>query len=306
MMIPLLLACTAPTPEDSGLSWDQPDWDTEGARRWSNTGGWYPNDPVEMHAEIQRLLGAQDGTPKATVSMLAPHARLLSAGDTAAHVYSRVVIPDRVIILVPNHGAGETLAIWDEGPWLVPGTSFQKDTELTDALRAELPELVPDVDAFSRHPPEMQLPFLAELNPNMTFAAVAIRDTPTEHFEQGFTPEEIDRWGTAFAKVMADNPGTLLLASTDLTHWESVDTTATQCQEMLDLIAANDVPGLHSYVTEGEVSIGGEIATAIMMSANAKLGYTQADWQHYGDSFHVNEDPESVIGYPSLGTWSTP
>ena len=43
-----------------------------------------------------------------------------------------------------------------------------------------------------------------------------------------------------------------------------------------------------------------------MMSANTKLGYTQADWRHYGDSFHVNEDPESVIGYPSLGTWSTP
>ena len=105
---------------------------------------------------------------------------------------------------------------------------------------------------------------------------------------------------------MVDNPGTLLLASTDLTHWESVDTTAIQCQEMLDLIAVNDVSGLHSYVTEGEVSIGGEIPTAIMMSANAQLGYGQADWQHYGDSFHVNEDPESVIGYPSLGTWSSP
>lgn len=311
-MLLLLLACKAPAPEDTAPwepSWDQPDWDTPGARRWANTGGWYPNDPDELDAEVQALLEAGGGTPQATQSVLVPHARFLSAGAVAGHAYSRVEIPERVILLVPNHGSGAQLAIWDEGPWLVPGHSLQKDDELTGRLRELLPELENDPVSFSRHPPEMQLPFLQYLNPDVRIAAIAIRDTPSEHFGEGvldpaFTPQEVDRWGTALSTVLQEFPNTLLLTSTDLTHWEDTETTATQCEALMGYIGTNDVPGLHAYVVTGEISIGGEIPTAIMMSAMGKLGYAEASWSHWGDSFHVNEDPSDVIAYPSLGTWS--
>jgi len=298
----LLIACTStPEPEDTGLDFDQPGWDDPSARRWERAGSWYPLDPDELDAEVAGMLDLGH-TPADAHTIVAPHARFLSSGHIASEVYARVEVPDTVLLLVPNHSSGEKLAIWTEGPWLIPGHAMEIDQELTSALAEAMPELVPDREAFVSHPGEMQLPYLQYLNPDVKIAAIAIRDTPSEHFEE-WPPERIDPLGEALAQVLEGRDDVLLIGSTDLTHYESVEVSAEEDAILLDHIAENDVQGLYDYVTEGEITIGGEVPTAVHMAALPRLGYGDADWSMLGNSFHVKEDPEAVVGYAGVIWW---
>lgn len=300
----LLLACAgAPPVEDTGLGFDQPGWDDETARRWERAGSWYPLDPDELDAEVDAMFAEVevDGTADAH-TIVAPHARFLSSGHIASEVYARIEVPDTVLLLVPNHSSGEKLAVWTEGPWLTPGHALEIDEALTADLVAAMPELVADREAFVSHPGEMQLPFLQRLNPDVKLAAIAIRDTPSEHFED-WDVERIEAMGTALASVLEGRDDVLLIGSTDLTHYESVEVSEVVDAVLIEHIATNDVQGLHDYVTSGEITIGGEIPTAVHMSALPQLGYGDADWTIQGNSFHVKEDPEAVVGYGGVIWW---
>ncbi len=136
---------------------------------------------------------------------------LISSGAIAAEVYARIEVPGTVLMLVPNHSNnGEALALWTEGPWLVPGHALEVDVELTEALQTALPDLVPDRVAFENHPAEMQLPFIQYLNPEAKVAVIAVRDTPSTHFP-GFDADRVDEFGAAILQVLAARDDVLLL-----------------------------------------------------------------------------------------------
>jgi AmmeMemoRadiSam system protein B len=293
----LSLACTGPA-EDSGLPFDQPGWDDPDARRWNRAGSWYPLDPDELDAEIQGLLDVTGASREPARAILSPHARLLSSGAIEAEAYARVEIPELCILVVPNHSSGERVAIWPGGPWLTPGHALETHDEATARLKELIPDLVEDREAFDNHPAEMQLPFMQLHNPETQVVVVSLRDTPDEHFE-GFDVERLEAFGEGLATLLGEYPEALLILSTDLTHYESVETSAAQDAELMTHIGNNDVQSLYDYVVTEEVSIGGEIATAIGMAALGDLGHESWDYATRGDSFHVNEDPEAVVGYPA-------
>jgi AmmeMemoRadiSam system protein B len=158
-------------------------------------------------------------------------------------------VPDTVLMLVPNHSNnGEALALWTEGPWLVPGHALEADLELTEALQAALPGLIPDRVAFENHPAEMQLPFIQYLNPEAKVAVIAVRDTPSTHFPE-FDVARIEAFGAAISEVLATRDDVLLLSSSDLTHYASVETAEAEDTQLISHINSLDVEGLHSYVT---------------------------------------------------------
>ena len=67
-----------------------------------------------------------------------------------------------------------------------------------------------------------------------------------------------------------------------------------------------DVDGLYHYVTTEEITIGGEVVAAMMMSALAGMGREMTDFSVRGDSFHVKQDPEAVVGYAGVIAWENP
>jgi len=305
MLILLLLACTG-GPKDTGLGFDQPGIDDPTARTWNRAGSWYPLDPDELDAEIASLLGdVSAGAPARAAAVMTPHARLVSSGTIAAEVYARIEVPDTVLMLVPNHSNnGEALALWTEGPWLVPGHALEVDAELTEALQVALPNLVPDRVAFENHPAEMQLPFLQYLNPEAKVAVIAVRDTPSTHFPD-FDVAGIEEFGAAISEVLAARDDVLLLSSSDLTHYESVETAEAEDTQLLSHINSLDTEGLYHYVTTDEITIGGEIVAAMMMSTLAQMGHEMTDFSVRGDSFHVKQDPEAVVGYGGVIAWES-
>src|SRR5687767_9731505 len=123
----LCLALAAACGED----FVQPGADDPTARQWEMAGDWYPDDPDDLDDEVRGLLGAVDAAPSAAVAILTPHAGIKSSGPIAAEVFARTELPRRIILLAPDHwGDGAHVALWTDGPWLVPGHAIAIDREL--------------------------------------------------------------------------------------------------------------------------------------------------------------------------------
>lgn len=287
---------------------EQPGANDPSARHWTQAPAWYPEDPDELDAEVQALLdavGADD--PRDAIAILTPHAGLNTSGPTAAEAYARTTIGPRVIVLAPDHwGDGAHTAIWPGGPWLVPGHAIAVDADLTESLRAALPDLVDDRVPFDNHEEEMQLPFLQLLNPDVEVAWVAIFDN-SRHFFEEFDVARIEAWGEALAGLLraeaeAGRP-VLLVTTTDLTHRETLDVQEAEDDRLVEYIGALDIDGLYDYVTTEEISMCGEIPTAIMMATLRALGRDSMEIIAHGSDFHHSNNPESVIGYPAAAAW---
>jgi MEMO1 family protein len=287
---------------------EQPGADDPSAREWTKAGVWYPTDRDELDADVEALLDAiAVDRSKNAIAILTPHAGLTTSGPTAAEAYARTVIGPRVLVLAPDHwGDGAHTAIWPGGPWLVPGHAIAVDDELTARLQEALPDLALDRVPFDNHEEEMQLPFLQWLNPDVTVAWVAIYDNSRSFFED-FDVERIDAWGAALAGVLeaeaAAGRPVLLVTTTDLTHRETLETQEVEDDRLLEYIAALDVEGLHEYVTAEQISICGEIPTAIMMATLRTMGRDSMEIIARGSDFHHSNNPESVIGYPAAAAW---
>lgn len=285
----------------------QPGADDPTARQIEKAGGWYPADHRDLDEAIMSMLDEVEAdTVRPAHAILTPHASLGYSGATAAKVYARVEIPDRIILLAPDHWAqGEPAAIWTDGPWLVPGHAIAIDDALVDELRTALPDLQPDRVAFENHEEEMQLPFLQLLHPEVRIAPIAVTDNEHRHFE-AFDPERIDAWGTAIADIITAHADAgehvMLLATTDLVHHVPLAQADEEDAFVLDRVAAGDIQGLHDYVVDERVSVCGEIPTAIMMSVVGKLG-GNIEILARDNSLHANPDETDVIGYPAAVAW---
>ena len=109
------------------------------ARTPAVAGRFYPDDPVALLEEVQRHL--EQKTPKVSAKgVIVPHAGFQYSGDVAGSVYSRIEIPDTVILLGPNHtGMGERIAVFSHGSWIMPFGDLEIDASLAKAILEDLP-----------------------------------------------------------------------------------------------------------------------------------------------------------------------
>ena len=71
-------------------------------------GKFYPENPVELEKKIACHLGDLSKNKRKAIGVVSPHAGLIYYGDVAGAVYSRIEIPETVILLGLNHtGQGE-------------------------------------------------------------------------------------------------------------------------------------------------------------------------------------------------------
>ena len=81
-------------------------------------GRFYPSDPGELALEVASFLAVRPGErdapgPYPALGVLSPHAGYVYSGAVAGATFARVEIPERVVILCPNHtGAGLRVAVW--------------------------------------------------------------------------------------------------------------------------------------------------------------------------------------------------
>jgi MEMO1 family protein len=240
------------------------------------------------------MSGADTGEKRRMIAAAVPHAGLMYSGHVAAALYASVELPQRLIILCPNHtGAGHFAAINREGAWRTPFGDAAIDTPLADALMKRTSLLTEDTRAHAReHSLEVQLPFLQRVLGDFSFVPICLGAHRYDY------AEEI---GHAIASVVADEEQPVgIIASTDLNHYEDQQTTLRKDQIAIDAILARDPQGLWQVVKESDISMCGFIPTTAMLVAANALGASSAELIRHATSGDISGDYSQVVGYASV------
>jgi AmmeMemoRadiSam system protein B len=260
-------------------------------------GRFYPGDPDDLRAEAIGYLtqaSPANQAPLRALGCIAPHAGYMYSGHVAGAVFARVEVPKRCIVLCPNHtGMGRALAIMSEGAWETPLGAVPIDAELAAALKERFPALNEDSAAHrAEHAAEVELPFLLLRQPELTFVPIALG---TRQFEV------LEQLGKALADVTAAQSGPILIvASSDMNHYESDALTRVKDHRAIERILTLDPRGLFDVVTQQDISMCGFGPAVAMLTAARQLGAKSAELVKYATSGDVSGDRERVVGYAGV------
>ena len=218
------------------------------------------------------------------------------SGPVAAHAYYNLAAdgkPDVVVIFGPNHtGRGSALALMNEGVWRTPLGDVEIDTLTAKQIVDE--SRIVDVDDSAHtfeHSIEVQLPFLQYLY-GSTFKFVPIC----------FLMQDLEssrEVGRAVAKALSGK-NSLIIASTDMTHYEPHEQAQRKDKMAIDAVAKMDEELYYSTVKSQNISTCGYGPTVAVLTAAKLLGAKRAQLLCYKTSGDVISDFSSVVGYASM------
>ena len=258
-------------------------------------GRFYPHDAEALRQEVRAYLSQTPlQTPLRALGCIVPHAGYMYSGHVAGAVFSRLEIPQLCLVLCPNHtGVGRALAIVSEGAWLTPLGNVAIDSAFAAALKQRCPLLQEDPAAHrSEHAAEVELPFLQTCQPQLRFVPIALGTGQFDALEQ---------LGDAVADVIAvQNDPVLIVASSDMNHYESDAVTRVKDHSAIEPILALDPRALYDVVTEQHISMCGFGPAVAMLTAVRKLGATSAELVKYATSGDISGDLDMVVGYAGI------
>jgi MEMO1 family protein len=276
-------------------------------RRAAVAGQWYPGDPAQLTAALDRHLAAagRAAVPRPPRALVAPHAGLMYSGPVAAHAYNAVrdISYSSIVLVGPSHFVPfRGVSIWPAGSWQTPFGPVAVDADLAGAIAAESAEIADVAAAHGReHSLEMQLPFVAHLLPSVPIVPLVMgRQTRATAVALG---DALTRAITGSAKPGAKEPSVLLIASSDLSHYEDAHTAAALDAVVTSRVEALDAAGLMDALErEPRHACGGGPIVSVLHAARA-LGATEARVLEYADSGDVSGDKSSVVGYMAAAIW---
>jgi MEMO1 family protein len=260
-------------------------------------GRFYPGDPDDLRAEAREYLSQSENSttePIRAIGCIAPHAGYMYSGHVAGAVFARTEIPQRCVVICPNHtGMGRPLAIMSEGAWETPLGEVAIDIELASALKQAFPTLQEDSAAHrAEHAAEVELPFLQLRRSDVRFVPIAVG---TGQFEA------LDQLGLALAAVISvSSEPVLIIASSDMNHYESDAITRVKDHQAIERILTLDPRGLYDIVKQQAISMCGYGPAVAMLTAARGLGAKSAELVKYATSGDVSGDRNMVVGYAGV------
>ncbi|MBE0430137.1 MAG: AmmeMemoRadiSam system protein B [Thermoleophilia bacterium] len=261
-------------------------------RKAAVAGQFYPGSKERLEETVRSMIAG--GRARKAIGAMVPHAGYEYSGAIAGEVYAKVATPDLFVILGPNHrGLGPPASIMTEGTWRLPGGDAFVDRTLGGDILRNSRTLAADEAAHSReHSIEVQLPFLMHLKKEVRFVPVSMMTS-----DAGVCRDI----GMAVAAAIRDERrGVLVIASSDMSHYETQEVAEEKDRHALERILALDPAGLLDTVRDRDISMCGAAPAAVMLYACRELGATSASLVRYATSGDVNGDYLQVVGYAGV------
>ncbi len=255
-------------------------------------GQFYPGDQEKLEASVIENLAIC--TKEDALAIIVPHAGYIYSGKVAGSVYSRVEIPDNIILIGPNHtGMGAPASIMCEGTWETPLGDMEINEELANQLLDASTNLTEDEAAHQReHSLEVQLPFIYLLNPKAKIVPITVMHAD---FAQ------CTEIGSAIAGVLEGfDEEVLIVISSDMNHFESEEITQKKDKMAIDKVLDLDPEGLLTVTTAEGISMCGVVPSAIGLVAAKALGANDAELTEHSTSGKTSGDMENVVGYAGI------
>lgn len=255
-------------------------------------GMFYPASRDALAAEVDRFLAPSGHLPEAALGVLVPHAGYVYSGAVAGATYARVKVPDRALLLGPNHtGLGRSrMALSIASSWRSPLGAVPSDPPLLQKLRAAQGVAKDEAAHEREHSLEVQLPFLQRARPDLRLAALCLAH---------LSLEECRELSLAIAEAVRETPS-LLVASSDMSHYLPAPEARRRDARALEPLLALDAPGLYRVVHEEEISMCGVIPAVVMLLAAVALGARSAELVRYSHSGEASGDHDRVVGYAGV------
>lgn len=248
-------------------------------------GMFYPDTAAAIERALALAFAASvapaDGAP-IPKALVVPHAGYRYSGPIAASAYARVApgrgLVRRVVLAGPSH------RVWLRGLG-VPGVDafdtpcgeFPIDVELRATALSRRGVSVND-DAHAReHSLEVQLPFISNVLGGVSVLPIVVGDATTDE-----VAAVLDAcWG---------GPDTLVVVSTDLSHYHPYATAMSLDSRTTAAIVARDADAVHDDDACGARALRGLLAVA----SERDLTVEQLDLRNSGDTAG---DRDEVVGY---------
>jgi AmmeMemoRadiSam system protein B len=260
-------------------------------------GTFYPARPAELRALVERLLGEPPPKPRSVRAIVVPHAGLVYSGACAGKVFRSVAIPGLVVLLAPNHtgrqGAAGGASAWMRGAFATPLGELPIAEAFLAALAKRCALVQHDPLAHrSEHAIEVELPFLQLLTPGVSIAPIVLA------WDGWDSCREL---GAALAETVRAWPEPiLLLASSDMTHYESAAACARKDQLALAAVTRLNGQELLAICHREGVTMCGRAPTATVLEAARGLGAASGEVVDYRHSGSVTGDDSSVVAYAGV------
>jgi MEMO1 family protein len=254
----------------------------------------YPGNPEQLRSTMKMLVPeVPEENKKPALAVVMPHAGYIYSGATAGATISQVRVPETVLIMGPNHhGRGAALALGTED-WRMPLGMVAVDRQFAVSILQHSSVIVEDSDAhLLEHSIEVQVPFLQQVQKRLMIAPLVVSQIP---YDLCLTAAH-----DLAATIRSYGRPVLIVASTDMSHYESRQEAAKKDSLAIERILALDPQGLYATVLGNQISMCGVIPTTIALLTALELGATRADLIRYTDSGEASGDTSQVVGYAGL------
>ena len=257
-------------------------------RRPAVAGTFYPDDAGRLMFEVEAFMSGTGGENLRALGAVSPHAGYYYSGHVAGALFGSMEVPDRVILIGPNHRAvGAKAALDDSGGWSFPFGIVPVNRELSYAIARECPSVEFDSAAHNgEHSLEVIVPFLYARNPEISIAAIAI---------YSHDPSLLAEMADGVAKAAKQNDA-LVVASSDMTHYLPDKTVREIDAGTIEAVRMLDSDALMEKV-KSDQSMCGAPAVSVAMAACKINGATRAELVKYATSGDIEGKRDSVVGY---------
>ncbi|MCB9575086.1 MAG: AmmeMemoRadiSam system protein B [Kofleriaceae bacterium] len=269
------------------------------ARPPAVAGRFYPGSAAEVAHEVAQLYAGAAGGDVRAAAVMCPHAGWVYSGKLAAATLAGVHVPERVVVLCPNHtGAGARVAVMAEGAWQLPGAVVPIDAPLAHAILDEaraVRGVRDDARAHAgEHAIEVLLPLLLARQPALRIVPIVVG---------GLDGDECVALGQALARAVAragDGADVLVVASSDMSHYLPDGEARRRDRLALDALVTGDAGALVDAVVDHDVSMCGVRPAAAMLAYARARGAALPHLVGYATSGDAFGDYDRVVGYAGV------
>lgn len=264
------------------------------------SGLFYESDKDLLKNNIKELFSKVDNNSDldSIIAGIVPHAGYVYSGKTACYTFNDVRkndLPDTFIILGPNHtGYGTNIDVCDFDKWETPLGLVDVDTEfVNELLNVDSNVFIDNGAHIKEHSIEVELPFIQYICEDHPFKIVPIvisQQIPGLCKKLAYSLDEV---------VTRLDRNCMVIASTDLTHYEDVDTANYLDSKVINSVENMYMDQLIKDIIEYDITMCGygPVITAINY---AKIhNNDRSIVLNHTTSGEVSGDYDSVVGYMS-------
>lgn len=258
-------------------------------------GQFYPAAANELKKTIGSYI-TEGLALKDAIACLLPHAGYIYSGRVAGATLSEIKIRKNCVLLGPNHtGNGPEFSMMAEGAWQTPLGEIRINSSLAQKILEYSKHIKSDTLAHQyEHSLEVELPFLQYLKGSFEIIPIIVSSRNIERLREV---------GIALAEAIKDLrlcDSTLIIASSDMTHYEAQDQAIKKDTAAINAILEMDERKLEDAVTRLNISMCGYAPSIIMLTTAKLLGAKKSTLIKYETSAVTSKDTESVVGYAGI------